>query len=39
MTDAHPARCHSVFKYENRLLLLLGVSFGFAFFVATPRAS
>jgi MFS transporter, ACS family, hexuronate transporter len=32
MTETHRAHGHSIFKYENRLLLLLGVSFGFAFF-------
>ena len=31
MTTAQPAR-HPLFNYENGLLILLGVSFGFAFF-------
>jgi predicted MFS family arabinose efflux permease len=32
MNETHPAQGHPIFNYENRLLLLLGVSFGFAFF-------
>jgi MFS transporter, ACS family, hexuronate transporter len=32
MNETHPAQRHPIFNYENRLLLLLGVSFGFAFF-------
>jgi predicted MFS family arabinose efflux permease len=32
MTETHPAQRHPIFNYENQLLLLLGVSFGFAFF-------
>jgi predicted MFS family arabinose efflux permease len=32
MTETHLAQRHPIFNYENRLLLLLGVSFGFAFF-------
>src|SRR5579871_2193429 len=32
MSDAHKGRRHPVFNYENGLLALLGISFGFAFF-------
>jgi len=32
MTTIQPTRRHPVFNYENGLLVLLGVSFGFAFF-------
>src|SRR6202034_4393760 len=32
MAKAHLGPRHPIFNYENRLLLLLGVSFGFAFF-------
>jgi MFS transporter, ACS family, hexuronate transporter len=32
MNETQSAQPHPIFNYENRLLLLLGVSFGFAFF-------
>ena len=32
MTRTLPAERHPIFKYENALLILLGLSFGFAFF-------
>ncbi|MEJ1961074.1 MAG: MFS transporter [Gammaproteobacteria bacterium] len=32
MAQSQPAQRHSVFNYENGLLILLGISFGFAFF-------
>jgi predicted MFS family arabinose efflux permease len=32
MTETLRARRHPIFNYENRLLLLLGISWGFAFF-------
>jgi predicted MFS family arabinose efflux permease len=32
MTEAHLRQRHPLFNYENRLLLLLGISWGFAFF-------
>ncbi len=32
MTETHPAQRHPIFNDENRLLVLLGISFGFAFF-------
>jgi predicted MFS family arabinose efflux permease len=32
MTETHPPQRHPIVNYENGLLLLLGVSFGFAFF-------
>jgi MFS transporter, ACS family, hexuronate transporter len=32
MAEAHSGPRHPILNYENRLLLLLGVSFGFAFF-------
>ena len=32
MTQSQPAQRHPIFNYENGLLIVLGVSFGFAFF-------
>ncbi len=32
MTQPHQVQRHPIFNYENRLLILLGIAFGFAFF-------
>ncbi len=32
MTQPHQAQRHAIFNYENGLLILLGIAFGFAFF-------